>query len=515
MELEPTISMNDEPEINAHALDGTVFISDNLPFLKSLDNESIDLVCIDPPFGKKQTFTGNIKPPLTEIERVAEADLMESWSVFDEASAYERGLEYPDTSGTTANFKDIWSFGAWVEKGASERIALQCPGVALLIKATRRTHSDSIAAYIAFMAERMLEVRRILKPTGSVYLHCDHEANAYLRQMMDAIFGWDKFQNEIVWAYGLGGSSPRRWSRKHDTILFYSKSTRPMFNKPTEPATSARMLGQMKGMSDVWDDIPSLNNMARERSGYPTQKPIALAKRIIEAGTDPGDLVLDCFAGCAYVPVAAQLTGRRWIACDMSPRAWTVVRRQFHKHPELGIVTEGEIATDDTDGGKIEQKLENGRRVIKVRGPGQLPIRTTADDPVPTVVEPLPEIRYRQSPVESGDQIWSAFIAQWGPRCWYCGTEKVEDRRELHLDHIEPNRRDGTNDDCWNRAIACTICNSNKSDRLTPDETTRKARETGLIRTDALMDEVLDQFNRRREWARLRWECDIKPNGSR
>ena len=504
-------SVNDAPAINTDALDGTVFISDNLPFLKSLDNDSVDLVCIDPPFGKKQMFRGNVNPPLTEIERDAEMTLMESWSVFDEASAYERGLEYPDQSGTTAQFKDIWSFGVRVERGSLERIGLACPGVSLLVNATRRTHSDGIAAYIAFMAERMLEVRRILRTTGSVYLHCDHEANAYLRQMMDAIFGRENFQNEIVWAYGLGGSSPRRWSRKHDTILFYSKSQLAKFNKPTEPATSVRMRGQSKGMSDVWDDIPSLNNMARERSGYPTQKPIALAKRIIEASSSPGDMVLDCFAGCAYVPVAAQLTGRRWIACDMSPRAWTVVRRQFHKHPELGIVTEGEIATDAPDGSEIEQKLEHANRIIKLRGPDQLPNRTTVDEPLPTVAEPLPEIRFRQTPVETSDEIWHAFIGQWGPQCWYCGSEKVADRRELHLDHIEPNKRDGTNDDCWNRAIACTICNSNKSDRLTAEETTYKARSDGMIKTDALRDEVLDQFQRRHDWARLRWECDVKP----
>ena len=518
-----THAVNDMPSINTDALDGTVFISDNLPFLKSLDNESVDLVCIDPPFGKRQTFEGEITPPLSEDEKRIERELMESWGVYDVATAYDAGLEYPDQSGTTATFEDIWSFRVRVREEWLRDLAGICPGAYWLINATRHTHSDSTAAYIAFMVARMLEVKRILKQTGSVYVHCDHEANAYLRQMMDAVFGKDNFRNEIVWSYRTGGVSKRYWPRKHDTLLFYVRSDsyahqplqeRVYYDKPfftSDTDAEGRPFADVY-VRDVWDDIKPLINVSGERTGYPTQKPQALARRIIEASSDPGDMVLDCFAGCAYVPVAAQLTGRRWIACDMSPRAWTVVRRQFHKHPDLGIVTEGEIAVDAPEGSDIDQKLEHGDRMIKVRGPGQLPERTTVDEPLPTVAEPLPEIRFRQTPVESSEEIWRAFIAQWGPQCWYCGAEKVADRRELHLDHIEPNRRDGTNDDCWNRAMACTICNSNKSDRLTPEETTYKARQDGLIKTDALWDEVLDQFRCRHEWARLRWECEVKPN---
>ena len=510
------------PAPNTDALDGTVFISDNLPFLKSLDNESIDLVCIDPPFGKRQSFEGQITPPLSADEKRIERELMESWGVYDAATAYDAGLEYPDQAGTSAKFEDSWSFRLHVREDWFHDLATLSPGAYWLINATRHTHSDSTAAYIAFMVERMLEIKRILKPTGSVYLHCDHDTNAYLRQMMDAVFGKDNFRNEIVWSYRTGGVSKRYWPRKHDTLLFYVRSDcyahQPLQERvyyeqqffTSETDDEGRPYADVF-VRDVWDDIKPLINVSGERTGYPTQKPQALAKRIIEASSKPGDIVLDCFAGCAYVPVAAQLTGRRWIACDMSPRAWTVVRRQFHKHPDLGILTEGEIASDSPVGSAIEQKLENINRMIKVRGPNQLPTRTTRDEPTPKLAEPLPEIHFRQTPVESSGAIWHAFIAQWGPRCWYCGTSKVADRRELHLDHIEPNRRDGTNDDCWNRAIACTICNSNKSDELTPVETTLKAREAGLIKTDALMDEALDQFNRRREWARSRWEYEVKP----
>ena len=518
--------------LNTDLLDGTFFIADNLPFLRSLDTSSVDLVCIDPPFGKRQTFVGNLDPPLSNEEKRIERELMESWGVFDPTTAYEMGIEFPDQTGTTAKFEDIWSFPVRVRKELMDSLAATCPGAHALIKATRLTHSDSIAAYLAFMVERMLEIRRITKPTGSVYVHCDHEANAYLRQMMDAVFGKDNFRNEIAWCYTGPSNTPRWFPRKHDTILFYSKSGANTFNRDAvridyKKLETGNTSGIFQGAAtlsedgkvpeDYWledrDQMSPVGRSSLERTRYPTQKPQALAKRIILASSNPGDTVLDCFAGCAYVPVAAQLAGRRWVACDMSPRAWTIVRRQFHKHPDLGIVTEGEIATDGPDGNNIEQKLENGNRVIKVRGPNQLPERTTPDEPASIVVQPLPEVRYRQTPRENSDQIWNAFIDEYGPQCWYCGTAKVAHRRELHLDHIEPNLRDGTNDDCWNRAIACAICNGNKGATLTPEQTIEIAFQQGIIKTEALREEVLRGFKSRHDWARLRWE-EIKANSA-
>ena len=164
---------------NADSLNRTVFISDNLPFLQSLDSESIDLVVIDPPFGKRQTFSGRLKPPLSHSERRRERALLDEWGVYDAASAYELGVEYPDQSGEAALFREMWQFERVLEEDWWRRIA-DTP-VWWLIESTRRTHSDSAAAYIAFMARRLLEIRRVLKATGSVYLHCDHDANAYLR----------------------------------------------------------------------------------------------------------------------------------------------------------------------------------------------------------------------------------------------------------------------------------------------------------------------------------------------
>ena len=585
---------------NAADLDGTIFISDNLPFLKSLDTESVDLVCIDPPFAKNETFTGNLRPPLNEEEKRIERDMMTEWGVFDEESAYGLGIEYPDQDGRTAKFRDIFRFDRDVYEDWMDSIGERSPGLATLIEATRYSHSDASAAYIAFMAERMLQIHRILKPNGSVYMHCDDTANAYLRQMMDVVFGHENYLNEITWRRTYAHNDPKRFGRITDRILFYAKSDNYTWNVQyagysesyirdffryeddrgkfrlvtlTGPGMSAgesggrwrgyspsdserhwsvprriveriageqgqslsinerldlldehgyiywppqgsvprvkQYLDEMQGvqLQDHWEDINPLGSRARERTGYPTQKPQALARRIIEASSNPGDLVLDCFAGCAYVPVAAQLTGRRWIACDMSPRAWTVVRRQFHKHPQLGIITEGEIAAD-SNGLEAEPQLETANRVIRVRGPHDLPppVADAERDDMPVRATPLPRPKYRVRPFETDRQIWDAFVEQYGTTCWYCGAEKVNDRRELQLDHVEPNAHDGTNDDCWNRALACVACNSDKRHTLTPAQTIHAAHAAGRIATPARMREIKETFASRRRWAKERWE---------
>ena len=159
--------------------------------------------------------------------------------------------------------------------------------------------------------------------------------------------------------------------------------------------------------STSWQATPA------ERTGYPTQKPQALARRIIEASSNPGDIVLDCFAGCAYVPVAAEQTGRRWIACDMSPRAWTVVRRQFAKQPDLAMTVEGEEGEYEEASPRFE-----GKGVLRVRGPNRLPRRSARD----AAAERLPlranlaEIRFRQKPLESGSSDMASLRGRMGNR---------------------------------------------------------------------------------------------------
>jgi DNA modification methylase len=182
--------------------------------------------------------------------------------------------------------------------------------------------------FVNYMSNRLRVCCKVLKETGSIYVHCDWHASHYLKVMMDSIFGRNRFQNEIVWHYGLGGSSPKRFSRKHDIILFYTKSDKYTFNPLFVDATSQRMKGERKKMDDVWD-VPSINNMAKERLGYPTQKPEALLERIIKASSNVDDLILDPFCGCGTAIAVAQRLGRRWIGIDIRMMSCEVIKKRL------------------------------------------------------------------------------------------------------------------------------------------------------------------------------------------
>ena len=262
-----------------------LYLGDNLPILRALPSESIHLIATDPPFNTGREIR-------TDSDRPA----------------------------ANAQFKDKWSWERDVDPEWPAHLAEACPTALSVIETSRATYGDNMATFLCFMAIRLIEMRRILKDDGSIYVHCDPTSSHYLKQLMDAIFGVANFRNEIIWTYGLGGSSPKRFSRKHDVILFYTKSERYTFNKPQTPATSQKLKGRMKGATDVWN-IPSLNNMAKERTGYPTQKPVALYERIIEASSNPGDVVLDPFCGSGTTLVAAERLGRGWIGIDSNASA--------------------------------------------------------------------------------------------------------------------------------------------------------------------------------------------------
>lgn len=178
--------------------------------------------------------------------------------------------------------------------------------------------------YLAMLAPRVMLMRRALAETGSVYVHVDWHASHWVRVLLDEVFGRDAFCNEIVWLYGLGGSSPRRWPRKHDTIFWYARTAGAQYFVPDlVPATSARLRGALKKAPDYWD-IPAINNQARERTGYPTQKPAALLERIVRSSSADGALVADFFAGSGTTAAVAQSLGRRWIAVDSGEAAVSV-----------------------------------------------------------------------------------------------------------------------------------------------------------------------------------------------
>ena len=196
------------------------------------------------------------------------------------------------------------------------------------LKAYEDRWKGGIENYIAWMEPILRQCHRVLKATGSFYLHCDQRAHAHLRILLDGIFGTNHFQNEIIWRYGLGGSSPKRWRAKHDNIFYYSKGNDWTFNQQQVPATSNMMKGQMKGMDDVWE-IPSINNMAKERLGYPTQKPEALLDLIIKASSNPNDIVLDPMSGGGTTVAVAYRLERRWIAVDVSPIGCQMIQRRL------------------------------------------------------------------------------------------------------------------------------------------------------------------------------------------
>ncbi len=187
----------------------------------------------------------------------------------------------------------------------------------------------SVESYLAFLTLRVQAIHRVLKPTGSILLHCDWRTSHHVRLMLDDVFGSAHFVNHLIWRYGLGGSSPRRFARKHDDIFFYGKTDAYYFDPPMVPATSARMKGQMKKATDVLD-IPSLNNMATERVGYPTQKPLALLELLVTACSPAGGVVLDPFCGSGTTLVAAQRAGRRCLGIDTNVQAITVTTQRLH-----------------------------------------------------------------------------------------------------------------------------------------------------------------------------------------
>ena len=209
--------------------------------------------------------------------------------------------------------------------------------------------------YLLWLSRRIRESYRVLKPTGSLYFHCDWHANHHIRKKLDEIFGAKNFRNEIVWCYSGGGGSKKHFGRKHDTIFFYSKSNKYTFNYDDVRVSytkgggtwNALQKGRImkknigltthnwnpcelgKVVEDYWP-IPFINPMAKERLGYPTQKPEALLERIIKASSNNGDTVLDPMCGGGTTLVKAQMLKRNWIGMDVSPTACRMILKRLN-----------------------------------------------------------------------------------------------------------------------------------------------------------------------------------------
>ena len=308
----------------------TLFLSDNLPILEGLNSEIVDLAYCDPPFNTRKRHKGR-----------------------------------PGSSAEGQEFNDSWTWGDESRKWLAEKEA-DDPPLAAVINAVRLTKNDGAAAYLTFIATRLIELRRLLKPRGSVYVHCDDSANYQIRAVMDAVFGATNFRNEIAWCYRrMGNSRQRRFSRSHNTLLLYGKTADAKFNAHAVrlPYAASSLDREGRGRSDRiggvcelnpngrfpddWWAIPFVRPNARERTGWATQKPIELLRRIIRASSDVGDLVLDPFAGSCTCLVAAEQEGRRWIGveeCDISRDilqarlggevgGWPTIKRHVSREP--------------------------------------------------------------------------------------------------------------------------------------------------------------------------------------
>ncbi len=199
-----------------------------------------------------------------------------------------------------------------------------------------------VYAYVDWMKQRVMALYRVLKSSGSFYLHCDWHAGHYLKVMLDEVFGQNNFQNEIVWCYKTGGATNKRWGRKHDTIFFYTKSSIYSFSPQKEKSYMMHKYGFKKSkfqedekgqysmvISKDWWEIPAVGSATKERWHYPTQKPEQLLERIIEASSQKGNIVLDAFCGCGTSLAVAQRLERKWIGIDISPSAIALIKNRF------------------------------------------------------------------------------------------------------------------------------------------------------------------------------------------
>ena len=281
--------------------DVAVRLGDCLDVLPTLAADSVTLCYMDPPFGKQADFEGR-----------------------------------------AGAFSDKWTWGADCDARTSNLPRLP----ATAVEACRRLHGAALGAYVLYMAERLVEVERVMMPAGSVWLHCDDTANYWLRVLMDAAFGRANFRNAVAWCYTGPTPPSRRFRRKHDTLLWYagdgytwnqqhvpyapglSCTGRGIMGAGLTPAEKAERERRGKPLEDWWP-LPIDLRRRSVSHGYPTQKPIKLLRRIVAATSDPGDLVLDPFCGSGTALVAAKEGERRYVGIDLSERACELARRRL------------------------------------------------------------------------------------------------------------------------------------------------------------------------------------------
>lgn len=350
--------------------ENTLYYGDNLPILRNRDyfpNECVDLIYLDPPFNSKAEY--NVLYAESDGSRAA-----------SQITAFEDTWQWDESA--VATYQEFVRTGPAKAADALEAFHK--------LFSSSRTGGNAMLAYLTMMAPRLVELHRVLKPTGSLYLHCDPTASHYLKVLLDAIFGSVNFRNELLWCYGGRGAKAiaKQFPRNHDIILFYSKhfgrhcyrrqyvtrrytheearrrgfrqddkgrwfKTAPRGDYTDDSVAKLEAEGRIHRtrtdsirikyfleadagsvseealIGDTWADIGDAMHMGRENLGYPTQKPEALLRRIIEASSDEGMLVLDPFCGCGTTIIAAHRLGRRWIGIDITHLAIGLMKRRL------------------------------------------------------------------------------------------------------------------------------------------------------------------------------------------
>jgi site-specific DNA-methyltransferase (adenine-specific) len=266
-----------------------VVIGNNLPALKSMPDGCAQLIYIDPPFN-----TGRVQSRGTSVTTRTEA-------------------------GNRVGFK-----GQRYE----------------IVRETVLSYDDEFADYWGFLEPRLEEAWRLLDQTGTLYLHLDYREAHYAKVLLDALFGRECFLNEIIWAYDYGGKAKNRWPAKHDTVLVYVKDPKAYFFNSAavdrEPYMAPGLVTPEKAAlgklpTDVWWHT-IVSPTGKEKTGYPTQKPLGVLRRIIQASSREGDLVIDFFGGSGTTGAAALELGRRFVLMDQNPEAIAVMRERFAGH---------------------------------------------------------------------------------------------------------------------------------------------------------------------------------------
>ena len=412
----------------------TLYHGDNLDVLRGMNSGTVHLIATDPPFKKGRDFHAT-----------------------------------PDSLAAGARFQDRWSWEDDVEGEWVDQITDDWPKVMNVINGSRQSYGDDMGAFLCFMGVRLLEMRRVLRDDGSIYLHCDPTASHYLKELMDAIFGKQNFRNEIIWCYEIGGRSKKQFSRKHDVILFYSRSRSFRFN--TDAVRLPRRKTHMKTELDAdgnewqvktdaktgkvyrypvnagalcpdwWVGIQQLNREDKERFGYPTQKPLALYERIIKASSNEGDIVLDPFCGCATTPIAAERLSRRWVGIDIWEKAQDAVRQRMEDNRQL--LTDIPVVHYEAT---PPQRTDDGQEAVPF-------LQVTERHAEPS------------GPKMSRAEMYDFLLKQYGSRCQGC-DRTFDDPRYLELDHNTP-RSDGGLNHISNRILLCGPCNRAKSNTYT------------------------------------------------